>query len=141
MVILLAVIASAVMLTLSGLHFYWALGGSWGFDDSLPTDEQGKRVLNPGKIDSTIVGLALCTFAGYYAIIAMNIPTFLPERVVAYAGWVISLLFLLRAIGDFKYIGFFKRVKKTAFAKKDNSFYSPLCLVVGTIGIILELIT
>lgn len=138
MVIFLAVVAGLLLFTLSGLHFYWAFGGSWGFDEALPTDEQGKRVLNPGKLDSTVVGLALLVFAIYYAIIALSIPAILPDRVVQYGGWVISLLFLLRAVGDFKYIGFFKKVRSTDFAKKDSYYFSPLCLVIGVTGIVLE---
>lgn len=138
MVTLLAVVVGFLLFTLSSLHFYWAFGGSWGFDEALPTDEQGKRVLNPGKLDSTVVGLALLVFAIYYAIIALNIPAILPNSVVQYGGWGVSLLFLLRAVGDFRYIGFFKKVRSTGFAQKDSYYFSPLCLAIGLAGIFME---
>jgi hypothetical protein len=33
-----------------------------------------------------------------------------------------------RAIGEFKYVGFFKRVRGSRFARRDTLLYSPLCL-------------
>ena len=33
----------------------------------------------------------------------------------------------LRAIGDFRYVGFFNRVRDTGFARLDTLAYSPLC--------------
>ena len=56
-----------------------------------------------------------------------------------YVGWVISSIFILRSIGDFKYIGFFKKLKTSKFGKMDSKLFSPLCLTIGLIGIIIEL--
>jgi hypothetical protein len=36
-----------------------------------------------------------------------------------------------RAVGDFNYIGFFKRRRTTAFAGLDTRLYSPLALALG----------
>ena len=36
-----------------------------------------------------------------------------------------------RAIGDFKYVGFFKRVRGSKFARMDTLVYSPLCLLLA----------
>jgi Protein of unknown function (DUF3995) len=52
---------------------------------------------------------------------------------------VISLLFFLRAIGDFRYVGFFKKVKQTVFARLDSKYYSPLCLFIAVCGVVIEL--
>jgi len=43
-------------------------------------------------------------------------------------------IFLLRAIGDFNYVGFFKKIKDTNFGKMDSKYYSPLCLVIAIMG-------
>jgi hypothetical protein len=43
-------------------------------------------------------------------------------------GWLLALMLFLRAIGDFKLVGFFKQPSASAFAKNDSRFYSPLCL-------------
>ncbi len=68
--------------------------------------------------------------------ISLSVPSF----ILAYAGWAISAIFILRAIGDFKYVGFFKSVTGTEFASLDTMFYSPLCLGLGIIAILLEVI-
>jgi hypothetical protein len=38
---------------------------------------------------------------------------------------------LARAIGDFKYLGLFKRVRGSRFATLDTFVYSPLCLLLA----------
>ena len=42
-----------------------------------------------------------------------------------------GLVLLLRAIGDFNLVGFFKRIRGSAFARMDTWFYSPLCVLLG----------
>jgi len=37
----------------------------------------------------------------------------------------------LRAIGEFKYLGFFKKIKNTEFAIADSKLFSPLSLAIG----------
>jgi len=47
------------------------------------------------------------------------------------ACWGLASVFLARAIGDFRFVGFFKRVHGSRFAHWDTALYSPLCLVIG----------
>ena len=44
---------------------------------------------------------------------------------------VVAAAFLLRAIGDFRLVGFFKRVRNTRFAAWDTRLFSPLSLGIG----------
>ena len=46
-----------------------------------------------------------------------------------YVIWVFAAGFALRAIGEFKYVGFFKSVKGPGFAWYDTRIYSPLCVL------------
>ncbi|MEX0275463.1 MAG: DUF3995 domain-containing protein [Flavobacteriaceae bacterium] len=128
-----------LFLLLAAIHFNWALGGTFGFERSLPTNEKGDRVLNPKKVDSAIVGMALLVFGLFYTIqsgvLAVNMPTW----AFRYGGWIIPTTFLLRAMGDFKYVGFFKKIRKTPFAKLDTRLFSPLCLLIGAMGILVQL--
>ncbi len=39
-----------------------------------------------------------------------------------------KLLFLMRAVGDFNAVGFFKKIRSTAFAAYDTKYFSPLCV-------------
>ena len=43
----------------------------------------------------------------------------------------LALGLLARAIGEFRYVGFFKRVRSSRFAELDSLVYSPLCLMLS----------
>jgi hypothetical protein len=62
-----------------------------------------------------------------------------PNFVTKYGYWIIPSIFILRAIGDFKYVGFFKKIKDTEFAKADSKWFIPLCLTIGIFGILIQL--
>ena len=137
---ILSIILSLILFGLGIIHFNWLFGGKFGFAESLPTNENGERVLNPKKIDSALVGLGLTAFGLFYILQSDLTPYNVSEWITEYAGWIIPAIFLLRAIGEFKYIGFFKRIKKTEFGKLDTKFFSPLCLTIGILGILIQLI-
>jgi len=134
----LALIQSLILLVLSLIHFSWVFGSTWGLDKALPTNPEGIKVLNPSKFDSAIVAIGLLLFAIFYLLKGDFISLSVPSYILRYAGWTISAIFILRAIGDFKYIGFFKKVKSTEFAKLDTMLYSPLCLGLGVIALWIE---
>jgi hypothetical protein len=52
---------------------------------------------------------------------------------------LIAFIFLARAVGDFNYVGFFKRVKRTAFAKNDSRYFAPLCLFIAVTSAVIAL--
>ena len=138
MQLVLGLIESTVFILLAALHFQWALGGTWGFEHSIPEKEDGGKVMQPKKTDSAIVGVGLLLFATYYLLKIGLFPVGIPQWFMNYGGWIVSGLFLLRAIGEFRYVGFFKKVKHTTFAQRDTKYYSPLCLVIGVTGILIE---
>lgn len=137
---ILSILLSIILIVLGLIHFNWTIGGDFGFSESLPTKESGERVLNPKKIHSAIVGIGLTVFGIFYILKSGFIEYNLPEWIMKYGSWLIPILFLLRAIGDFKYIGFFKSIKSTDFGKLDYKLFSPLCLIIGIAGIIIQLI-
>ena len=56
----------------------------------------------------------------------------IPPGLVRIGCWGVSAALLLRAVGEFRYVGFFKRIRGTAFARMDTLLYSPLALLLGT---------
>ena len=110
---ILTLILSLVFFLLAAIHFHWVFGGSFGFAASLPTKVTGERVLNPKKMDSAVVAIALTAFGLFYLIKANLIDIPLPLWVFTVGSWLIPAIFLIRAIGEFKYVGFFKRIKTT----------------------------
>ncbi len=124
-----------VFMFLGGLHFYWVFFGIKNPTAVLPTDVSGNLLMKPGKAGTVFVGVTLFLFAVIYlnkmvAYLALNGST--------YISLAIGSIFLLRTIGDFKYLGFFKKLKSTRFAKMDGKYYSPLALVVSILIFILE---
>ncbi|TGK28976.1 DUF3995 domain-containing protein [Leptospira gomenensis] len=116
-----------ILFSLSSLHFYWAAGGNYGKNRAVP-EWKGKPAFVPGKISTLAVALLL--FVASVLPIGWKLRLFLPipEHVVRYGIYFLSFVFLLRAIGDFRFVGFFKSVSGTDFAEADSIFYSPLCL-------------
>lgn len=137
---ILSILLSLILIGLGMIHFNWVIGGLFGFAESLPTKENGESVLNPKKMDSAIVGIGLTAFGIFYLFKTGVFDYNMPEWIIKYGSWVIPIIFLLRAIGEFKYIGFFKSIKNTDFGKLDTKFFSPLCLIIGILGIVIQLI-
>ena len=139
MLLFLSLPLVAIFAALGLIHFHWALGGSYGYAVAIPTNAEGQRVLNPGKRDCVVVGTGLLAFSGYYLLKSGVVTLGLPSGMFAFGGWIIPAIFILRAIGDFKYVGFFKKVKGTAFAQKDTQLFSPLCMAMGLLGLAIQL--
>ncbi|HRI01660.1 MAG TPA: DUF3995 domain-containing protein [Saprospiraceae bacterium] len=136
---ILAIGLIVVFFLLSLIHFYWAMGGQWGMDASLPTNEQGVRVLNPKRTDSVIVGIALAFFSLFYLLKSGTIEHQIPSWIISVGQWTVPGIFLLRAIGDFKYVGFFRKIKSTKFGKMDTMFFTPLCFLLALFGLLIAI--
>ncbi|MEQ8245058.1 DUF3995 domain-containing protein [Fulvivirga sp.] len=137
MIFIVRLLLSLIFLVLSVLHFYWATGGKWGIDESVPTNIDGKKMLKAGVLACIVVGSGLLTFALFYSLPFLNIELF---SFTNFLHWVIPSIFLLRAIGDFKYVGFFKSVRTTKFGQLDTKYFSPLCVLLAGLGFIVAII-
>jgi len=138
--LILYIVLIIIFMLLGILHFSWALGSSWGFNNALPTNEAGVKILNPRKLDCAFVGIGLSAFAFFYLHKAGVLTFYMPDWISNCLSWIIPSIFILRAIGDFKYVGFFKKIKQTDFGKLDTRFFSPLCLLIGLTGILIQII-
>lgn len=140
MLILSASLLVIIFVLISCLHFYWAAGGKWAIENVVPRDEQGKPVLKTGVVASSVVGLGLLFFALYYLIVAGFVEFKLPDIILNSVGWIIPSIFLLRAIGDFKYVGFTKKIKNTTFARLDSAYFARLCLFIAFLGLLSQIL-
>jgi hypothetical protein len=137
----LSIILFTVFTILGGFHFYWFLGGIWGIEKVIPSKDNVAIVLTIPKFATLIVGLVLVLFGLMYLIKSGLINVSIPIWLTNYGYWVVPSIFILRAIGEFNYVGFFKKIINTKFAKADSKLFSPLCLVIGIIGILIQLMT
>lgn len=136
----LSVILFLIFLVLGGLHFYWLSGGKWGLNKVIPTKTNTSSLPSIPKFPTLMVGLVLVLFGLFYLIKSKVIEIQLPDWIIKYGYWVIPSVFILRAIGDFNYVGFFKKIKKTEFAKADSKLFIPLCITIAIMGFLIQLI-
>ena len=142
MTTIIAIVLITIFLFLSGLHIYWGFGGKWGNGAVIPTKDDNTKVMMPGAFATFIVALGLFGFAVLVFLCSVDLDFTTPkwlDIVHKYGLWVIAGIFIVRAIGDFNYVGFFKKYKTTKFGLNDTKYYSPLCLTIGILTIILEI--
>ncbi len=124
---------------LSVLHVYWAFGGKWGGQVTIPLTEEGKPLFQAGPAACLIVALALGAAGVLVAFPSDLIRAGVPAGVIQAGHWLLFAVFLLRSIGDFRYGGLFRRVRHTPFARYDRMLFTPLCLVVACMLLVLNL--
>lgn len=106
----------------------------------LPTISHNQRNFKPGFYATLGVAVAM----GLFAFITIgNLNIFrgqIDGHIFEYATLGIAVIFALRAIGDFRYIGFFKKATGTLFARNDTRYYSPLCIMIAVLSLIIALL-
>lgn len=124
-----AAITAIVFVVLGLWHAYWAAGGRLAHRAALPIQD-GQPLFRPSPLGTLAVAAALI---GCAWITAANggLVTAPPLRWLPWLGMAVALGLLARAIGDFRYVGFFKRKGEDPFARLDTRFYSPLCLLLA----------
>lgn len=130
-----AIVVSAVFIGLALWHFRMALLPASGRSGAVPT-VAGKALFVPSAKATAGVGLVLLLFAVLVAATSGLVAIGLPIRILAGLSYGLAAGLLARAIGEFRYVGFFKQVRGTRFAKLDSLLYSPLCLLLA-IGVAL----
>lgn len=128
--IALGVSLGAVFAVLSLFHIYWALGGRVGSGATVPV-VSGKQTFRPSPAGTMMVAaallLAMFTVLGQAGLLGEVVP----KWIFRLGTCVLALIFFLRAIGEFKLVGFFKRASDTPFAYWDTWLFSPLCLAIA----------
>jgi hypothetical protein len=126
-------IATTLVVTfvaLSLVHVYWALGGRLGKLAAVP-EQSGRKAFQP-SVGATLfvaTGLALCAVLVATTAGLLDVPQ--SGRWSRWLSYGLGLALLARAVGDFRLVGFFKRVRGTRFAQLDSLVYAPLCLLLA----------
>lgn len=125
-----ASVALLVFTLLAAWHFYMAIRPARGETAAVPS-VGGKPLFIPSTTSTIAVGVVLLLFAGLVAATAGFLAVGIPTTALAWMSYLLATGLLLRAVGEFRYVGFFKRVKGSRFATMDTWFYSPLCLALA----------
>lgn len=131
--------ALAIISFAAAFHIYWAFGGHLGYAVSLPQLPDGEPVMAhrltwwrpaAGGVAVCLICLALLMLvqAGY-----LNQP--LPRNLVRFTLLLVGAAFVARALIPNRYVGFFKFLRTTRWAKYDTRLYSPLFLVLGLLTV------
>lgn len=126
----IAIALALVLCALAALHARWAVRNRFESTFVIPK-VHGQYVFIPSRTATSLVALALFVAAlvalAQGQVIALDVPPLL----VLIAAYGAGVVFMLRAIGDFWLVGFFKSVRDTAFARWDTRLFSPLSALMG----------
>ncbi len=127
---LIALVVVIAFVALSAIHVYWALGGGMGKAAAVP-ELNSRPAFVPSARSTLAVAVGLASCAVLVAASAGLVLSSSPAPWVTWLSFVLGLVLIARAVGDFRLVGFFKRVRGTRFARLDSAVYAPLCLVLG----------
>ncbi|WP_438444998.1 DUF3995 domain-containing protein [Gorillibacterium sp. sgz5001074] len=115
------------------IHVYWAFGGSWGGMAALPQKPGGGPLFRPRMPETLTVAVGTAFLALLLLAQGGRLPFWEAGGLTRWGCLAAAGVFLIRAVGDFRYLGFFKRIRHSLFARNDTWFYSPLCLALALI--------
>src|SRR5207253_5847018 len=108
----IALVVVIAFVALSAIHVYWALGGGMGKTAAVPElDSRPAFVPSARSTLAVAVGLASCAVlvaAGAGLVVSSS-----PAAWVTWLSFVLALVLVARGVGDFRLVGFFKRVRGT----------------------------
>lgn len=130
MVTLVAALVAIVFGLISLLHIGWATGLGTDRWQAIP-ERDGTPVFRPGPLATLGVAALLFLAALLVTQRAGLGRELLPPAIVGPGCWVVALALVARSVGEFRYVGFFKRVRDSQFARLDSRLYSPLALLLG----------
>lgn len=146
MITSLAIVLLTILFVAIGvLHFYWVFGGKWGYKAAVP-EVMYQQYLAHGSenrmtLPTAIVGVVMFGLA-YVALSHLpSVNSLLSDKWLTYISWGIVVVFSIRAIGDFKMVGLFQEKTDYIFSVNDRKYYSPLCLVLAGLMLIVVVFT
>ena len=119
-----------VLAALGALHVYWAVPGVGSGRGFIP-EAQGKPLFIPTRPATLGVAAALFLASDIAAARGQLVTPAAAGSLLHWLCIAAGIVFLLRAVGDLHYVGFFKTHRGTDFARLDTWIFSPLCLAIG----------
>jgi hypothetical protein len=137
MIRFLALALASLFIFVGLFHGYWASGGAIGRGAAVPT-VGGNRLFDPSPLATLAVAAALIIAA---LVVLGRVGTWgqsIPPWIFRFGTYGLSFVFAVRAVGDLEYVGFFKIVSGTDFARWDTWVYSPVCLFIAATALLIS---
>jgi hypothetical protein len=123
---------AAAYLAISLLHVFWAMGGRFGAAAAIPSRD-GRLVFQPGRAATLCVGVMIAGCSAMLCAWTGVLPLRLPHVALRGAVGFLGLVMFARAVGDFRYVGLFRAVRESAFARMDRWVYTPFSIAAGVL--------
>jgi hypothetical protein len=131
---LVAAMLCLVLVALSALHGYWAVGGVWPGSDAASCARTVAGFKGVDRMPPPASSLAVALLLGAVAVLAVTLagaPVPSPFAWLApVAGAVAAIVFLARGMAGFT-PAWRRLTPELPFARLDRRYYSPLCLAIG----------
>jgi hypothetical protein len=133
-----ALFGALLFSVIGGLHVAWAAGVRIGVGAAVP-ELSGRPLFDPPRGLTLLIGL--CLLAAGWLVLALGqwLPAPLPASWLWLAGLLAAGVFGLRTLGDGRFVGLFKRVQGTRFARLDDQIFTPVSFALCA-TIVLQLI-
>ena len=128
---MITIVCVAILAVAAAFHFYWGAGGELGRSVSLPQFEDGRPISSMVSYGAHAVGVALLASIALVLAFEKRIALPLPWWLVRAGVILLAVCFGVRALSWHSYVGLFKKVRNTRFARYDTWLYSPLCLLLS----------
>ncbi len=122
-----SVILMGTFLVLALFHLVWIFRP---IGDAVIPVRNGVPLFKPSGTATFVVAVLLIVCGALVFFLVHPVPS-VPDFIVRIGNAVVAGVFALRAIGDFRYAGFFKKHKEGLFASRDSRYYSPLCVMIS----------
>ena len=134
-ILFLVFLNTSIFFFLSGLHVYWAFGGQWAIRTTIPQSMESGFFDPNRRTYIMLLTLAVAVGLGIMGLLTLANSSLFPfpelGSIPHFSMLGIALIFLIRAIGDFREVGFFKKQREGDFARNDSRIYSPLCVLIS----------
>jgi uncharacterized membrane protein YgdD (TMEM256/DUF423 family) len=128
---LVALLIGAFLAAGAVFHFYWGFGGQYGRHVAVPRREDGTPLFVPTTAATLAVAVALALILVALAVYELRLNLFVPRGLLRLGMVFLAAAFLIRGLSWHPYVGLFKTVRTTDFARNDTFFYSPGCVATG----------
>jgi len=125
---------TSVIIAMAGMYFFWFVGGKTGlmYANLKVVKTKGKKH-KPNRVLIFLIALMLVGMALICLAQTGSFNDYLGIETVKWGNRFTMIVFLARAIGNFKYVGFTKTFRSSEFANMDTFLISPICLIVASL--------